>query len=75
MDSDTNEPIDSVYVHKYQKDYGEYTLSDGNFKLSAVSGGLSCPPMTVALSKNGYQTKTEKIENASHKIIKLKKNK
>ena len=72
LDKDTKQPIDSVYVHKDTKSYGEYSDKDGEFKLEAISGGLwDCPDMTVILSKEGYVQKKVKIGNAKHKKIYL----
>ena len=74
LDSNTKKPLDSVYVHKITKDYGEYTSEKGIFELSATSGGLfGCPPMKIILNKKGYEQKAEEIENSGNKIIYLTK--
>tara|TARA_R110002049_G_scaffold286226_1_gene467890 strand:+ start:4580 stop:4903 length:324 start_codon:yes stop_codon:yes gene_type:complete len=75
LDSQTKEPIDSVYVHKINKDYGKFTSENGAFELDATSGGLfGCPPMKIVLNKNGYEQKVEEIENSENKTIFLTKN-
>jgi hypothetical protein len=74
LDSNTKKPLDSVYVHKITKDYGEYTSENGMFELSATSGGLfGCPPMKIILNKKGYEQKVEEIENSGNKTILLTK--
>lgn len=74
LDSATKKPLDSVYVHKITKDYGEYTSENGIFELSAVSGGLfGCPPMKIILQKEGYEQIEEEIDNSENKTILLTK--
>ncbi len=76
LDKDTKAPIDSVYVHKDNKDYGEYTTDKGDFEISAISGGVfGCPLMTVVLNKDGYETTAVTIDNAASKTIYLTKKK
>ena len=70
LDSETKKPIDSVYVHKINKDYGKYTSENGIFEINATSGGLfGCPAMKIVLTKKGYEQKIEEIENSKSKTI------
>lgn len=72
LDEKSKKPIDSVYVKKISREYGEYSNSLGEFELSYIDGGIfRCPPMKIVLKKEGYKTTTETIENSKHKIIYL----
>ncbi len=76
IDKQTNLPIDSVFVKNKNEYKSDFTYSDknGNFTLESISGGLfSCPPMTVILSKEGYETMTITVEAAKKDTIKLVK--
>jgi len=72
IDFETKKPIDSVCVQKVNRKHCNYSDSEGNFKLQAISGGLfGCPPMKIILNKDGYKQKVENINNGSSKIIYL----
>lgn len=75
LDAATKQAIDSVYVHKKNRDSNAaYTNKEGNFKIVSISGGpFGCPPMTVVLSKAGYETVSVTIGNAKHETIFLKR--
>ncbi|MBL4755500.1 MAG: hypothetical protein JKY52_18125 [Flavobacteriales bacterium] len=50
------------------------TDEKGEFSLKSISGGLfGCPAMSVVVSKEGYATQRVKINNAGHRIIRLKR--
>ncbi len=73
VDKQTNHPLDSAAVFKLNKPYDE-AVSDtsGFFEVSSISGGLlGCPPMTIIVSKAGYQTDTIEIENGGSDTIRL----
>jgi len=75
IDSDTNQPIQGVQVHKQNKDHDkDETDEKGKFAIKSISGGLfGCPPMTIIVTKDGYETKTVKINNAEDDTIKLQR--
>lgn len=75
IDADTNQPIQGVQVHKQNKEYNkDETDEEGKFAIESISGGLfGCPPMTIIVSKEGYETKTVEIDNAEDDTIKLKR--
>lgn len=76
VDNDTKQPIDSAYIQNSNKDYNyAYTDDKGNFEIVSISGGLlGCPPMTVTITKDGYETVRQEIKNAGYKTIYLKRN-
>lgn len=73
VDAQTNQPIQDAHVQKMNKNNVQAdTDENGGFELSCISGGLfGCPPMTVVVSMDGYETQTVKIDNAGHTTIKL----
>ncbi len=75
VDKRTNKPIDSAYVYKEnRKNDNSFSDKKGDFVVESISGGLfGCPPMTVVISKKGYETQTIEIENTGHETIKLKR--
>jgi hypothetical protein len=75
LDQDTKQPIDSVFIFKQSKEYNNiYSDKKGWFEVTSISGGLfGCPPMTIELKREGYITKTVKIDNASNETIYLKR--
>ncbi|MCF8219821.1 MAG: carboxypeptidase-like regulatory domain-containing protein [Bacteroidales bacterium] len=74
IDEQTDQPIQGAHVHKENKDHDQADTDDkGKFEIRSISGGLfRCPPMTVVIKKDGYETQTVKIKNAEHETIKLK---
>lgn len=75
LDAITKQPIDSVKVYKKSRtEQNTLTNDKGDFELHSISGGLGgCPPMTVVLTKAGYQTKTVDVNSDSSTIIYLDK--
>lgn len=75
VDKDTNMPIDSVFIQDNKKEFNNvYSDKEGLFELHGVSGGLfKCPPMTVKISKIGYDTISLDIESSVRDTIKLRK--
>lgn len=76
LDATTKQPIDSVKIFKKSRtEQNTLTNTNGTFKLHSISGGLGgCPPMTIVLSKKGYQTKIVDVASDSSTIIYLDKN-
>ena len=74
LDNRTKKAIDSVYVQNTVRT-SKYTFTDstGNFRLSSISGGFSCPPMPLALTKPGYEIKILEIKNGAHETIFLER--
>lgn len=74
IDEQTNLPIQGVQIQKENNvSIKEETDVNGCFSVTGISGGLfDCPPMTIIITKDGYDTIEIKIENASHDTIKLK---
>jgi len=75
FDAKNKNPIDSVKIYKKNKtQQNTLTNAKGFFELHSISGGRGvCPPMTVILSKKGYQTKTLDVTSDSSTIIYLNK--
>ena len=74
VDSETSQPIEGAHVQKENKDYDkDETDKKGDFNVESISGGFRCPPMTVIVSKEGYETLTVKIKNGGDQTIKLKR--
>lgn len=74
LDADNGAPIEGVRVQKANRDYvRDQTDTDGRFTIEGISGGLWCPPMTVVLRKEGYETLTLDIDNGGDKTIRLKR--
>lgn len=73
-DQTTGKPLDSVLVYRDAKDLGEYSNEKGEFKFTAISGGLcGCPPLTVKLNKSGYQERSIRFKNPGNDTIYLSK--
>ena len=74
LDTRTKKAIDSVYVQNtVRTSTHTFTDSTGNFRLSSISGGFSCQPMPIALTKQGYEIKILEIKNAAHDTIFLER--
>ena len=73
LDSQTQNPIDSVVVFKSGRpEDTTFTNDKGNFELRSISGGLfHCPPMKVVLNKPGYQSKAVEVTSDTTTIIYL----
>lgn len=71
---ENNNPIENVEIQNIKKKYSnDLTDTNGEFNLTAISGGLACPPMKISISKQGYNTLETSIKNGGYKKIKLKK--
>jgi hypothetical protein len=73
-DSVTKEPIENVDIYKKNQTWNKTETDEkGFFKLSAISGGLTCPPMTIVIEHKDYETLETKIEAGGQKDILLVK--
>ncbi len=74
-DDETKQVIDSVFVKKKNSEFDNaYTDKKGYFRIESIDGKpFGCPPMTVVISKAGYETIITDIEPEENKNIYLKK--
>ena len=74
-DNETKQVIDSVFVKKKNSEFDNaYTDKKGCFRIESIDGKpFACPPMTVVISKTGYEPVITDIENGENKNIYLKK--
>jgi hypothetical protein len=74
LDRNTNEPIGNVDIFNKNKSWSK-TKTDGKryFELSNVSGGFTCPPMTIIVEHKDYQKIETEIESGGQKEILLAK--
>jgi hypothetical protein len=72
LDRHTKEPIENVEIYNKNKTWSK-TQTDGKgfFSLSNVSGGLTCPPMTIIIEHKEYESFEIAIESGSQKEILL----
>ena len=76
VDEETKKPIKNVEIKEIGKDFIQNTDENGYFEIRHISGGLlSCPDITIIVSKKEYQTDTIIIKNGEDKLIKLYKEK
>jgi hypothetical protein len=74
LDSNTKEPIENVDVYNKNKTWIKTkTDKKGHFELSNVSGGLTCPPMTIIIEHKEYKKIETEIESCGQKEILLSK--
>lgn len=75
LDAQTGLPLEGALVHEENMDNPRVsTEKDGKFEIEGISGGLfGCPPMTVVISKDNYETQTVKIDNFGKATVKLKR--
>ena len=74
IDSITKTPIQNVEVYNKKKTWSKTTTDEeGIFKLSNVSSGLTCPPMTVIIEHKDYRKVETEIEAGGQKNIILVK--
>jgi hypothetical protein len=75
LDKTTKRPIDSAYTQNANKNYDHnYSDKNGFFELNSISGGFrGCPPMNVAITKEGHEIVTIEIENGGHDTVYLEK--
>lgn len=73
-DKATNKPIEDVVVENKNKTWSNTkTDKNGFFELSNVSGGISCPPMTILIKHQDYDSVETEIEAGGQKNIMLVK--
>lgn len=73
IDYDTGLPLGGTEVYNKKRNRNTIkTDSTGNFKLTAISGGFGCPPMTVVAELKNYMQTEVEIESGEYKIIKMK---
>jgi hypothetical protein len=74
VDRITKEPIKNVKIYNKNKSWNKTKTDEkGNFKLSNVSGGLTCPPMTIIVEHKDYEKIETEIESGGQKEILLAK--
>lgn len=72
LDSVSNKPIEDVEIYNKKKIWSKATTDkNGYFKLSNVSGGITCPPMTVIIEHKDYDKTEAEIEAGEQKDILL----
>lgn len=74
IESKTGQPIKDLVVYNKNKTWSK-TKTDlaGHFKLSNVSGGMTCPPMTIVVENKEYKRVEIDIPTGSDQTIKLEK--
>ena len=72
LDKNTKEPIENVDIYNKNKSWSK-TMTDekGYFELSNVSGGLTCPPMTIIVEHKDYEKTEIEIESGGQKELLL----
>ena len=74
LDDKTKKPIENVLIFNKSKKWSKTkTDSLGKFKLSNVSGGFRCPPMSIVIEHDDYELKETKIEAGGYSKIDLTK--
>lgn len=71
VDATDGKPIEQVTVYKKGKAIKSKTDRLGNFRLSEISGGFSCPPMRVVLEAPNYKTMEVEIPAGGEQLIKM----
>ena len=72
IDTVTKKPIQNVEIYNKKKTWSKTTTDEkGFFELSNVSGGLTCPPMTVIIEHKDYDKVEAEIEAGGQKDILL----
>src|SRR5687767_12592467 len=71
IDERTGKPLNGVTVYNNQKTWSK-TMTDttGYFKVTNVSGGIRCPPMSILVEKSGYQKLEASIASGQYSQIK-----
>jgi hypothetical protein len=74
IDKETGIPLQGVTVYN-RKVVKHKTVTDsvGHFELYRISGGLSCPPMTVIAEFKNYDRVKVKITSGGQEKIKMKR--
>ena len=74
LDKNTNEPIENADVYNKNKSWNKTKTDEkGYFELSNVSGGFTCPPMTIIIEHKDYEKAESEIESGGQKEILLTK--
>lgn len=74
IDSKTDQPIKGIVVYNKNKNWSKTeTDAAGHFELSNVSGGISCPPMTIVVENKLYKKVEVSIPAGGEQTIKLEK--
>lgn len=74
LDRNTNEPIGNADIYNKNKSWSKTKTDEkGYFELSNVSGGFTCPPMTIIVEHTDYEKAETEIESVGQKEILLTK--
>ncbi|MCF1191991.1 carboxypeptidase-like regulatory domain-containing protein [Mangrovimonas sp. AS39] len=74
LDINSKKPIENVLVFNKNKEWSKTkTDSLGKFRLSNVSGGFRCPPMSIVIEHKDYQLEETKIDAGGYSKIELTK--
>jgi hypothetical protein len=74
LDNATKEPIKDVEIFNKKKSWDNVRTNEkGFFELSSISGGLTCPPMTIIIEHQDYEKLEIEIEAGGYKDILLAK--
>ena len=72
LDNKSKKPIENVLIFNKNKEWSKTTTDSlGKFKLSNVSGGFSCPPMSIVIEHNDYKLEETKIDAGGYSKIEL----
>ncbi|WP_210463798.1 carboxypeptidase regulatory-like domain-containing protein [Rufibacter roseolus] len=67
-------PLENVSVsNPVKENFKTETDSLGQFELAGISGGFSCPPMSVVVEKAGFKRLETSIPAGGFQVIKLEK--
>jgi hypothetical protein len=70
FDIKTKKPIGNVEIYNKNKSWSKTKTDEkGHFKLSNVSGGLTCPPMKIIIEHKDYEKAETEIESGGQKEI------
>ena len=74
LDRNTKVPIENVEICNKNKSWSKTKTDEkGYFELSDVSGGITCPPMTIIIEHKDYEKAENEIESGGQKEILLTK--
>ncbi len=74
LDRNTKVPIENVDIYNKNKSWSKTKTDEkGYFELSNVSGGFTCPPMTIIIEHKDYEKVETEIESGGQKEILLTK--
>lgn len=73
LDDKTGKPLSNIEVYNKNKiSVKTKTDTAGHFKLSNISGGYGCPPMTVIIDDNRFTKLDMSTDAGAQKEIRLK---